>query len=339
MHILRKYSKKKTVFYNTRTKKNIPPNSTLHKKLSKVYIPPAYKNVKMTDDIDANVLAIGTDSKNRQQYIYSKKHTEEQTVIKFKELLHFGRKIKKIRKDIVSLLKKCIFNSDYKNRDCVIALIIHLIDRCNFRVGNDKYKQLYNSYGITTINASHVTKMAQFYKIEFVGKKGVLNSSYITNKYVNIILNKLCKLYRNDEFLFQYYDNKSLNISRITEKHINDFLKKYHKSITVKMFRTWNANYLLLKELMHFKMPKDEKESKKNINIAISKAAKNLHHTKSVSKNSYMNNDMIDLYIKNPKSFYSLIQALKKSNGSFPTFDRILNVILKKINQSTKPSA
>ena len=58
MHILRKYSKKKTVFYNTRTKKNIPPNSTLHKKLSKVYIPPAYKNVKMTDDIDANVLAI-----------------------------------------------------------------------------------------------------------------------------------------------------------------------------------------------------------------------------------------------------------------------------------------
>ena len=52
-----------------------------------------------------------------------------------------------------------------------------------------------------------------------------------------------------------------------------------------------------------------------------------------------MNNDMIDLYIKNPKSFYSLIQDLKKSNGSFPTFDRILNIILKKINQSTKPSA
>ena len=103
-------------------------------------------------------------------------------------------------------------------------------------------------------------------------------------------------------------DNKSFNISRITEKHINDFLKKYHKSITVKMFRTWNANYMLLKELMHFKTPKDEKESKKNINIAISKAAKHLHHTKAVSKNSYMNNEMIDLYIQNPKSFYSLIQ-------------------------------
>jgi DNA topoisomerase I len=334
MHILRKYdrSKKRPIFFNLKSKKKIPYSSELYKRLSHVYIPPAYKNVKMTDDLDANVLAIGTDSKNRPQYIYSKKHTEEQKVIKFKDLLHFGRKIKRIRKDCVTLLKKCIFNSDYKNRDCVIALIIHLIDKCNFRVGNDKYRQLYNSYGITTINATHVKKMAQFYKIEFVGKKGVINSSYITNRYVNIILAKLCKLYRNDKFLFQYYDNKTYNISRITEKHINDFLKKYHKTITVKMFRTWNANYLLLKELMHLKIPKDEKEAKKNINMAITKAAKHLHHTKAVSKTSYMNNDMIDIYISKPNYFYQLIAELKKSNGSLPTIDRILNIILKKIN-------
>ena len=334
MQILRKYdkSKKRPVFFYLKSKKKIAYSSDLYKKLSSVYIPPGYKNVRMTDDKNANVLAIGTDSKNRQQYVYSKKYKEEQVAIKFKDLIYFGRKIKRIRKDIVTLLKKCIFNSDYKNRDCVIALIIHLIDRCNFRVGNDKYRQLYNSYGITTINSSHVIKMAQFYKIEFVGKKGVINSSYITNRYVNIILSKLCKLYKNDMFLFQYYDNKTQNISRITEKHINDFLKKYHKGITVKMFRTWNSNYILLKELIRLKLPKDEKIAKKNVNMAIIKAAKQLHHTKAVSKSSYMNNEIIDIYINNPKYFYELISDLKKANGSLPTIDRMLNIILKKIN-------
>jgi DNA topoisomerase-1 len=334
MDIIRKYNKtkKQPFFFHMKSKKKIAKSSDLYKKLSSVYIPPGYKNVRMASDTKASVLAIGTDSKNRHQYVYSKKHKEDQTIIKFKDLIYFGRKIKRIRKDVVNLLKQCIFNSDYKNRDCVIGLIIHLIDRCNFRVGNDKYRLLYNSYGITTINASHVKKMAQFYKIEFIGKKGVLNSSYITNRYVNIILAKLCKLYRNEEFLFQYYDNKIHNISRINEKHINDFLKKYHKSITVKMFRTWNANYLLLKELMHLKKPNDEKEAKKNINIAITKAAKNLHHTKSVSKSSYINNEMIELYINNNHEFYTIINNLKRTDGSLPTIDRILNIILKKIN-------
>ena len=330
MDLRRKYNntKKNFIYYNKKTKKTVPQNSRLHKKISQIGIPPAYRNVKISSNMNDKVLAIGTDDMGRKQYIYSKEWKEEQTIIKFMDLIHFGRKLKRIRKDITATINKCVVNAHFREKDCIIALIIYLIDKCNFRVGNDKYKKLYNSYGITTINASHLKKMANSYKIEFIGKKGVLNKSLVKNKNATAILDALCAMYKNSEFLFQYYDNNG-NLMRINEKHINDFLKKYHSSISVKMFRTWSSNYMLLKELINFPLPKDEKQASKNVRLAISKAAENMHHTKSVSKKSYMNNELIDMYLYNFNEFYKLIINLKKANGNYPTIDRMLNIILK----------
>ena len=52
-------------------------------------------------ELNGKLLAIGTDSMGRKQYIYSNKWKEEQTIIKFIDLIHFGRKLKRIRKDMI----------------------------------------------------------------------------------------------------------------------------------------------------------------------------------------------------------------------------------------------
>ena len=334
MDIVRTFNKtkKKYKFYNRKTKKHISEKSPLYKHLSSIYIPPAYKRVKFSSKINNKVVAIGQDEAGRSQYTYSKKWKEEQSIIKFVDLIHFGRKLKRIRKDITSTINMCIVNALYNDKECIIALIVYLIDKCNFRVGNDKYRKLYNSYGITTINSSHLKRLANSYKIEFVGKKGVVNKSMVTNKNVNLILDKLCNMHRNKDYLFQYHDKNSGESYRITEKHINDFLKKYHQSISVKMFRTWSANYMLLKELINFPPPQTEIYAKRNVRDAITKAAENMHHTRSVSKKSYMNNEIIDMYLEDFNGFYRLIVGLKKNNGNYPTIDRMLNLILKKLS-------
>ena len=95
------------------------------------------------------------------------------------------------------------------------------------------------------------------------------------------VLHSLCKK-NNKEYVFCYENNGE--IFRITERHINEYLKKYHKTLTVKMFRTWNANYILLKEILNHEIPNDEKGAKKNINSIVKKAAENLHHSNNVSK-------------------------------------------------------
>ena len=332
--ITRRFDKtrKKNVFFNTRTRKYIKQNSRLQKRLDCLGIPPAYRNVRVSLNPKDKVQAIGIDSKNRKQYIYSEIYKEEQSELKFSDLIYFGKKIKRIRKNIMKLIMGCDSIDKLLSLEYQIALIIFIIDRCNFRIGCEKYKDLYNSYGVTTLNSDHIIENTNTVRIQFTGKKGVHNSALISNKYVVRLLKQLKVLNENREYLFTYKSTHNNQLCRVTEKHINNFLKKYHKTITVKMFRTWTANYTLLRELLNMEMPQNEKHSKKNINRAVKKAALSMHHTAGVNKKSYMNNEIIDLYLENPQKFYKIVGGFRKPNGNMPSLDRTLNLLLMELN-------
>ena len=53
-----------------------------------------------------------------------------------------------------------------------------------------------------------------------------------------------------------------------------------------------------------------------------------MHHSNNVSKKSYMNNKIIDLYLEDPEKFKSLIGNFRKGNGELPTINSLLNKIL-----------
>ena len=95
------------------------------------------------------------------------------------------------------------------------------------------------------------------------------------------------------------------------------------------MFRTWSANYMLLRSILDYPLPENSKEANKYIREIIRNAASKMHHTGNVSKKSYMNNKLIDLYLENPIKFKNIIEQFRKGNGSFPTISRMLNLFLK----------
>ena len=333
MDIRRVFDKKtqKFNYIDKKSKKRV--NKSLAKHIDGLRIPPGYTKVHISKNKSSKVLAIGEDSKQRKQYIYNQEHIEKQKELKFSDLIYFGKKIKRIRRDILANIERCQQNNNIRDKNCVISIILFLIDRCNFRVGCDRYKKLYNSYGVTTLNKEHFEFKPNKVSIEFIGKKGVVNKSDVTHKNVCSVLQKLC--YKNNkEYVFCYEHNGE--VFRITERHINDYLKKYHKTLTVKMFRTWNANYILLKEILNYDIPEDDKGAKKNINSIVKKAAGNLHHSNHVSKKSYMNNEIIDLYMEEPMKFKRLVDFFRKRNGDLPTIGRLLNLILKFICDKKK---
>ena len=329
MDIIRKSKHNGDFYYVNKFSKKKINNPKMLNRIKSIKIPPAYTQVKISKNPNSKIQCIGTDTKNRNQYIYNKAHIENQTKLKFNDLITFGKKIKRIRKDINTNLNNCYTSPRLlNNKDNIISLVLYLIDSCNFRVGCEKYKQLYNSFGVTTLNKSHFKFNANNVTIEFIGKKGVLNTNNVKNTN---ICNLLKTLYNNnDDYIFNYLDGNN-DKYRITEKHINDFLKKYHKSLSVKMFRTWNANYILLKEILNLELPENESQAKKNISIAIKKAAGQLHHSSNVSKKSYMNNEIVDLYLTDPMKFKRLIELFRKSNGNLPNINRLLNLILYKL--------
>ena len=125
-----------------------------------------------------------------------------------------------------------------------------------------------------------------------------------------------------NKYIFRYGGDKI----HVSERHVNAFLKSYHPKIKVKMFRTWNANMMLLSKILSYPMPDSQKEGHKNLMEIIEQAAHQLHHTKSVSKSSYMNNSILNLYENDMDTFKLIFKQVKKKNGGkLPKVSKILN--------------
>ena len=316
----------KFVYVSKKNKKKIKDQNTL-KRINSLRIPPAYRDVVISKSAKSKVQAMGEDEKGRKQYIYSREHVKLQEDVKFKDLIIFGNYIDKIRRDVSNLIKDATKNINKKeiseySRDTIVAIVVFLIDNCNFRVGCEKYKKLYNTYGVTTLDKSHIKSNALGkLVIEFIGKKGVLNKSVVKDKNVCKLIKMLCSKSGN-KYIFRYGDDKI----HVSERHVNAFLKSYNPKIKVKMFRTWNANMMLLSKILSYPMPDSQKEGHKNLMEIIEQAAHQLHHTKSVSKSSYMNNSILNLYENDMDTFKLIFKQVKKKNGGkLPKVSKILN--------------
>jgi DNA topoisomerase-1 len=264
-------------------------NKSTLEKINKIYIAPAYKDVRIY--LDQKVLATGIDSAGRKQYIYSEGSKKERESKKYKRLAKLSTNILRLKKKINNDLNVYGFT---KNK--LIALVLKIMDLCNFRGGNKIYEKKYGSYGLTTLHKKHIIIKNKYIEIDFVGKKGVNNNCVIQNKNIQDIVKKVYKLSNKDDpYIFSIiYNNEDIKISMID---LNDYLKQF--DITCKDLRTWNANILFLKNLKsiinnindsYYQLNDDKrlKLRKKICREAIKETALSLHHTPAICKSSYI---------------------------------------------------
>lgn len=229
--------------------------------IKSIKIPPAYNNVIIKAKNEKNkILAYGFDSKNRKQILYNPIFIEKQSKKKFNRYMRLRKYIKKIK-------NKMEYDINKENNDLnkEIAIVLYLIINCGFRIGNEKYLKENNSYGITTLKYNHLKFIKpNKIKIEFVGKKGVINKSECNNLNIyNYLISK-----KNKDNVFDCNSND-----------VNNYLKEINKEITSKDLRTWNANELFIK----FMKKKDIK-----VNDAIKMVSIKLHNTANICKKSYI---------------------------------------------------
>jgi DNA topoisomerase-1 len=251
-------------------------------KIKTLKIPPAYQNVVIVNT--KKIIAYGFDSKGRKQVLYSSDFTKKQSEKKFKKIftsLHAFERIKsKIARDMKS--------TESKKKE--IAIIIYMIFNCGFRIGNKKYEKCNNSIGLTTLKFSHMTFRNKDIIIDFIGKKGVRNTSICKNKYIYEYLLKKSQSSTLNDYVFSYTESEI--IRNITSVDVNDYLKNLDPEInlTSKDLRTWNANYLFVK---FFKEAFSEK-IKNPVKQAIDMVSKKLHNTPNICKKSYIDPKIIE---------------------------------------------
>ena len=319
VYIKRKLNKSTNKFnFYTINNKKITDKKILEK-INKIYIAPAYRNVKIY--LNKELLATGVDNAGRTQYIYSNYSKEKREIKKLNKLNKLSNNILELKKKI----NKDLLLKDFcKNK--LIALVLKIMDLCNFRGGNKKYEKKYGSYGITTLHKKHILIKNNIIEIDFIGKKGVNNFCMIQNKTIQDIIKKVYHLSSKDNaYLFSIiYKNEHINISI---NDLNQYLKEF--DVTTKDLRTWNANILFLKNLKKYidnlnssYYEKDENKKikirKKMIKEAIKDTAFSLHHTPSICKSSYIFKNIIakieknDVFIKHMLSRNIIFEKLIK---------------------------
>lgn len=249
--------------------------------LSSYVVPPAWTNVWYASKKNCHIRVRGTDSGGKKQYILSDKWIQNSKYIKF-------QRMKKFMYDLSSFKRKIFLRESLLTREILIHLLFNLLIDLHIRVGNEVYAENNNTYGLTTLRQKHLKYKNGTFQLCFTGKSNIEHCINIPPEY-NTWFNKL-KSENKNKLLF-VFENKP-----ILSEELNDYLKKYMgKDYTCKDFRTYSANILFIKSFL--KNSKNITKPKKCVLMSIDNSAKQLGHTRSISRKSYINESLIDYCI------------------------------------------
>mgnify|MGYP003335669433 CR=1 FL=1 len=312
-------SQTKKIFHLVNNK--IATDRDLIKRLDSIYIPPAYTDVVIAKSSNNKIQAIGTDTRGRRQYIYNPAFIKRRNDRKYDDILELAKKITAIEADNHAMLQALGRKSpsEWQPPEDLIPIIVYMLRTYHFRIGNERYVDENQSYGTTTLRKEHIKwhpSVPNRFTIEFIGKKGILNSYTDENPLMARLLSHLCDNCsgNNGGFLFKYLNPVSKAVEFITPEQVQAFFEeKYQAYITPKMFRTWYGNYHLLEALQNMLRNGELKQrlrpAEKNdvIRKCSEHVSSKLNNTPSVSKQSYIDDKILDLVMRNPYRVAGLI--------------------------------
>ena len=285
--------KKNNVFYYHSDSKRITDPGILSR-LEKFRVPPAWEKVWYSSNKKCHVQVHGIDQSGKKQYILSEEWVKNARYQKYNRMKLFMKDLNNFKKKI----KLSNLETSYEN---ILKLLFNLLIDTHIRVGNEKYVESNGSYGLTTLRQKHFVGDS----LVFTGKSGVDHSVSVPSEYLPF-LRKL-KLTGGNKPLFWYLHGTT--IKTISSEELNDYLKKQMgKDYTCKDFRTYSANVLFINAFL--KNSKLLNSVKKIILKSIDDSAKELGHSRSISRKSYISNNLLDYCVD---SFES---AIRESSSS-----------------------
>jgi DNA topoisomerase-1 len=276
-------------------------------RIRKLVIPPAWQNVWISPFENGHLQATGIDLRGRKQYRYHPDWNKIRNQSKFYRLRNFAKALPTIREQVEKDLHRK--GLPYEK---VVALVVKLIEMTNIRIGNDAYKKLYGSFGLTTLRDKHVTFDKSDISFEFVGKKGIRHKIALhSTRLANLV--KKCKDIPGQE-LFQYYDDNG-HRHTIGSGDINNYLKQItNEDFTAKDFRSWAGSVNALMAFREIGEFQTAAESKKKIVEVLDIVAQKLGNTRTVCKKYYVHPTVIAAYEKGTIWKYEPKADIKNNN-------------------------
>ncbi len=261
-------------------------------RIKALVLPPAWKDVWISQETNAHLQATGVDEAGRKQYRYHEHWNQIRNRTKFFKLLQFVKVLPTLREQV---------DHDLRTRgdSCakVTALAIRLMEKTCIRVGNQRYKVLNGSSGLTTLDARHVQVKGSTIWFKFKGKKGIQHNISLKDGPLARLVKK-CKEMPGRR-LFQYVNDEGKR-RNLQARHVNEYLSSYtDKGFSAKDFRTWMGTVTAFEYLQQLEPPKNATDLNRKLNACYDVVAVQLGNTRSVCKRYYIHPSVVNAYSTN----------------------------------------
>jgi DNA topoisomerase-1 len=250
-------------------------------------------------------------------YLYHPRWREVRDAAKYERLAAFGEALPRIRERVEQdLARRGV------PREKVLAAVVKLLEETSIRVGNDEYRRVNGSVGLTTMLDDHAQFEAGSVRFEFKGKSGKQHSVTLHDRRLARIV-KQCQDVPGQE-LFQYLDENGERHA-IGSADVNEYIKDISGSdFTAKDFRTWNGTVLAMRFLRVCEKPTSTTAGKRQVSTAIKSVAHELGNTPAVARKAYVHPVVVNAYLE---GYLEPNAELKPSDGLTDEEESVLTLL------------
>ncbi|ABF46352.1 DNA topoisomerase IB [Deinococcus geothermalis] len=256
-------------------------------RIAALAVPPAYTEVYVSPDPDAELQAFGRDAAGRLQYRYHPDFVQAGALKKWQRLARFAGVLPTLRAVTAADLRL----SGLPRRK-VLAVMSRLLHVAHFRVGSDAYARAHRTYGLSTLRQRHVRVSGQDITFRFKGKHAILQEKTVRNRTLATNIERLLEL--PGPWLFQSVDEGER--TRVRAPDLNASLREVIGPFTAKDFRTWGGTLLAAEFLAEAGPPETERQARKTIVECVKFVAADLGNTPAVTRGSYICPVIFDRY-------------------------------------------
>lgn len=258
-------------------------------RIKSLAIPPAWTDVWICPSPNGHIQATGRDVKGRKQYRYHPRWRETRDETKYTRMIAFAEILPIIRDTTNRELSMPTLK-----REKVLATVVQLLDATAIRVGNEEYARDNQSFGLTTLRATHVDVEGSEIHFHFRGKSGKEHAIDVRDRRLARALQRLQDLPGQE--VFQYLDGGQRH--SVDSGDVNDYIRQITgENFTAKDFRTWHGTVSAAQALRSAGPFGSETEAKHNVVKAIEVAAGHLGNTPSICRKSYVHPAVINAYM------------------------------------------
>jgi DNA topoisomerase I len=258
-------------------------------RLDSLAIPPAWKDVRIAPTPRAKLQAVGIDAAGRKQYRYHADFRAQQEAAKYEQLIRFAEKLPDLRLAMGEHLTR-----DPLDPLHVCAVAVRLINLAWFRIGSDRHTKRSRTYGVTTLNKSHVSVRGRRVTFRFRAKGRV----QVRTALVDVELADSIRALRATPGprLFRYeLDGELCNL---TGRRLNDYIREYMGGdFSAKDFRTWGGTLTAALAFAERGPVEGKAEQKRVVAAVMRTVAERLGNTPAVARASYVSPAVVEQYL------------------------------------------